>query len=200
MNHDRSASVTASAGFAIESTVIKVSISSVSFSEYSTGVMKDVTNIWNSNACTTKAYTSFSEYVNSKSSCLLSSSLYYPKAAVQSQSAVCQGFVTAVDYTIVHSTTSYGVITSITAAVIVTDVPLFFGTPKVAFFESFVDGFSPGNFPGFSRSLPSVSIRQSFSAIFFSADTSQASNAHGNIIERYQYFIHANNLSLNFVI
>ena len=180
----RTASVIASAGYASQPSVIEVSISSVSYSEYSTGLVKNVTDIWKNNSCKTKAYSTFSKYINSKSSCLLSNPLHYPPSSTQSQVAVCQGFVTSIDYEVMHSTSSYGIITSINAAVIVTDVPLFYGTPKVAIFENYYDGFSPGNFPGYSRTFPSVSINQAFSVTFFSVDTSQANNANGNIVKR----------------
>lgn len=178
------ASVLASAGFAKISSAVQVTISSVTFSEFSTGAKKVITSLWTGNNCATTAYDEFNQYKTSKSSCLFSATSAYPPLILQSNTAVCQGFVTAVDYLVTHSTTGYGIISSVTAAVTVTDVPLFFGSPKVALFENNYDGFSPGNFAGYSGEIPSVSVSQSFSATFMSADSAGASQLNGNIVER----------------
>lgn len=153
------------------------------FVEFATGASKDVTAAYTANNCQTNAYLSFSGYLGSKSGCLFSSS--FPPLDLQSASVVCQGFVTSVHYTVSHSTASVGTIRNVTAAVTVTDVPIFIGTSKVAAaFESTYDGFSPGGFVGYSSRDPSVSVTQSFSVTFSSADTAQRGNANGNVVKR----------------
>jgi hypothetical protein len=178
----RTASTVASAGFAAASSVSKVAVSSVKFTEYATGVTRDITAAYTANSCQTNAYSNFTKYSSSKSTCLFSSS--FPPAVLQASSVVCQGFVTSVHYTVLHSTSSPGTIKNVTAAVTITDVPLFTGTSRVAAFESNYDGFSPGGFVGYSSRAPSVSVSQSFSVSFLSADTSQTGNVNGNVVAR----------------
>lgn len=92
--------------------------------------------------------------------------------------------MTSVQYTVLHSTTSPGAIESVTAIVTITDVPVFTGSSKTSVFEGNYDGFSPGGFAGYASRAPSVSVSQSFSVSFLSADTSQTGNVNGNVIKR----------------
>ena len=170
----------ASAGYASASSVVEVTLSSVMFSDYATAITRDVTSAWVTSGCQTTAYPFYSSYL--KSSCAFTT--VAPPVSLLAHTAVCQGFVTSVDYLITHSTTSFGVISTVSAAVTITDVPVFVGTPKVGFFEDSYDGFSPGNFAGYSKEIPSVSVTQSFSATFTSVDTTLASNVNGNIVAR----------------
>lgn len=104
---------------------------------------------------------------------------------------MCQGFVTSVHYTVLHSTSSPGAIKNVTAAVTITDVPLFTGPSKTSVFEGSYDGLSPGGFAGYASRAPSVSVSQSFSVSFLSADTSQTGNVNGNVIQRLgTVFVH----------
>lgn len=178
----RTASTVASAGYAGASSVSKVTVSSVKFTEYATGVSRDITAAYTANSCQTNAYSSFTDYLASKSTCFFSSSS--PPLVLQASSAVCQGFVTSVHYTVLHSSSSPGAIKNVTAAVTITDVPLFTGTSKVASFESSYDGFPPGGFVGYSSRPPSVSVSQSFSVSFSSVDVAQKGNVNGNVVAR----------------
>ena len=81
------------------------------------------------------------------------------------------------DYTVTHLTNLYGIITSVSADVIITDVPINTGTSKVF----------TGNLAGLSSQSPAVSVMQSFSVSFTSSDTStsKADNVNGNVVKRY---------------
>ena len=167
----RSASVLASAGFAAASSVTSVSIRSVKFADYSTGGVKDVTAAYLANKCTSTAYSTLSAYQQSNSGCRFSSqSLPF---SAEGAIAVCQGFVASVAYTITHSTSSYGTIDTVTAALTVSDVPVF---PRPAL----VTGTA-----AITPDLPVTSVSQSFSVTFTSADNSQASNVNGNVVRRF---------------
>lgn len=169
----RFAYMRANTGYAGSSSVIRVALSSIKYSEYSTGVVKDITNIYSTAQCSTTAYQTVTSYLKSKNTCLFSKII--SPISQRNNTVICQGFVKSVDYTVTHLTTLYGIITSVSADVIITDVPINIGTSKVL----------TGNLAGSSSQSPAVSVMQSFSVSFTSGDTSKADNVNGNVVKRY---------------
>jgi hypothetical protein len=165
----RFAYVRADAGYATSSSVVGVTLSSIKFSEYATGVVTDVTSSYSAQQCSTKAYQSVTPYLKSKSDCLFSKS--FPPLSLRNNTVICQGFVKSVDYTITHLATSSGIIPSVSAAVIITDVPIY--TVNTA------------NSAGLSSQSSTVSVMQSFSVTFTSGDASRTNNVNGNVVKRY---------------
>lgn len=163
----RFANVRADAGYATSSSVVGVTLSSIKFSEYATGIVTDVTSSYSAQQCSTKAYQSVTTYLKSKSACLFPKS--FPPFSSRNNTVICQGFVKSVDYTVTHLATSSGIISSVSAAVIITDVPIHTGS-------------NTANSAGLSST---VSVMQSFSVAFTSGDASQTNNVNGNVVKRY---------------
>lgn len=162
----------ADAGYATSSSVVGVTLSSIKFSEYATGIVTDVTSAYTAQQCSTKAYQSVTTYLKSKSACLFSKS--FTPLSLRNNTVICQGFVKSVDYTVTHFATSSGIISSVSAAVIITDVPIHTGS-------------NTANSAGLSST---VSVMQSFSVAFTSGDASQTNNVNGNVVKRYTSLIH----------
>ena len=160
----------AAAGYATSSSVVGVTSSSIKFSEFATGIVTDVTSSYSTQQCSTKAHQSVTAYLKSKSACLFSKS--FSPLSLRNNTVICQGFVKSVDYTVTHSTTTTGIISSVSAAVIITDVPIYTGSGTV-------------NSAGLSSQSPTVSVMQSFSVTFTSGDASQSNNENGNVVKRY---------------
>ena len=78
---------------------------------------------------------------------------------MKTTTAVCQSFVMKVDYSVFHSSNAQGTINSVTAVVVVSDIPVVLNEE--------------------------ISVTQTFSVSFTSLDTTQQSNVNGNIVYRY---------------
>lgn len=166
----RFAYVRADAGYATSTSVVGVTLSSVKFSEFATGIVTDVTSSFSAQQCSTKAYLSVTTYLKSKSACLFSKSVI--PLSLRNNTVICQGFVKSVDYTVTHLSTTSGIISSVSAAVMITDVPIYTGA-------------NTANSAGLSSQSPTVSVMQSFSVTFTSGDALQTNNVNGNVVKRY---------------
>jgi hypothetical protein len=163
----RFAYVRADAGYATSSSVVGVTLSSIKFSEFATGVVTDVTSSYSAQQCSTKAHQSVTTYLKSKSDCLFSKS--FTPLSLRNNTVICQGFVKSVDYTVTHLATSSGIISGVSAALIITDVPIHTGL----------------NTANSAELSSTVSVMQSFSVTFTSGDASQTNNVNGNVVKRY---------------
>ena len=85
----RFAYMRANTGYAGSSSVTRVTLSSIKHSEYSTGVVKDVTNIYTTAQCSTTAYQSVTSYLNSKNTCLFSK--ISTPISQRNNTVICQG-------------------------------------------------------------------------------------------------------------
>ena len=73
----RFAYMRANTGYAGSSSVTRVILSTIKYSEYSTGIVRDITNIYSAAQCSTTAYQSVASYLRSKNTCLFSKIIIY---------------------------------------------------------------------------------------------------------------------------
>lgn len=151
----RSADVIASIGFATKSNTVPVTISKIYYYDFITKETKDITSLWSQKNCQ-QAYATVNEFKNT-SSCIFSRNII--NAGLKTTTAVCQSFVMKVDYSVFHSSNAQGTINSVTAVVVVSDIPVVLNEE--------------------------ISVTQTFSVSFTSLDTTQQSNVNGNIVYRY---------------
>eukprot|EP00600_Ochromonadales_sp_CCMP1393_P013967 CAMPEP_0175006020 /NCGR_PEP_ID=MMETSP0005-20121125/5631_1 /TAXON_ID=420556 /ORGANISM="Ochromonas sp., Strain CCMP1393" /LENGTH=591 /DNA_ID=CAMNT_0016261319 /DNA_START=427 /DNA_END=2199 /DNA_ORIENTATION=+ len=159
------ASVVASTGVATIADTISITLNSVNFDDYDTHSVTDVTTAWNANDCNTTAY--YGSPTLTDAGTTISSSCTFSDAntlgnLTSSSSGLCTGFVKNVHYTVNHATTTAAAITSITADVVITDVPMTTSTGTA------------------------VTVEQCFSVEFDSADATLQTSDNGNLVERYR--------------
>jgi hypothetical protein len=140
---------------------VNVTLSKVYFEDYLTGNLTDITAAWKAGECTTRAYTGSPTITSAgtavDASCTFSAA--DTSSALESTSAMCQGFVKAVYYKVNHGTDESGAISAVSATVTLTDVPI----------EDAGDV---------------VTVAQTFAVAFTSADATDVSSDNGNIVKR----------------
>ncbi|KAJ1423920.1 hypothetical protein B484DRAFT_420549 [Ochromonadaceae sp. CCMP2298] len=151
----------ASLGTATIDDAVDVTVSAIYFEDYISGASTDITTAWVNASCVTTGYSgspSLDSAGVTVSSCSFSDT--DTLASLTSiYAALCTGFVKNVHYTVNHKTTAAGTISSVTAAVVLMDVPM-------------------------SGNSTSVTVAQCFSVDFSSADSTAQSSTTGNLVER----------------
>ena len=162
----RAADTVASNDLTTAKEVKSVNLKFVYFQDYLTGNLTDITEAWGNGDCATTAYTGRPDLAtagtNINPNCSFSSYSTY-HALLSSSAALCQGFVTAVHYTVSHDTTTAAGITSISATATISDVPI---TNSDA------------------NNGTAVTVAQTFGVAFSSADPSGQSSDNGNLVKR----------------
>jgi hypothetical protein len=137
--------------------VTRVTLGTVTYRSYDTGVEATVTTDFKSNSCAT-VYKSYSDYSNiANAACrFCGGGGSQPACPVTNTVPYCQNTVAAVHYTVTHDPDVAGTISAVVADVVITDVP-FLDTP---IFE------------------------QTFSVQFVSASSVAPAQANGNLVPR----------------
>lgn len=160
---------------------IPITISSMIYQDIYTGEETDVTDIWvtENSTCSSLLYGSFDEYaadtlangggVNENCTSSTGNDLTF---STTRNSPICMGFVTYVVYTINHDQSADGAISSVSAMVRFTDMPLVSNTTANA------DNTNPVT--------NSIFISQAFGVAFSDegAGTSAHNNDEGNVVNR----------------
>jgi hypothetical protein len=150
----------ASDGTAVLSDLVEVTLSNVQFEDFITGELSTVTTNWINNNC----FTSMMYNLDlSSTPCIFSSSNSLSYFKNRNISVMCMGFIKSVNYVIQHSSTGSGDIDSISAEILLTDLPFL------------------------SEELNKQSVIQSFGVQFVST-SSVTSSTYGNLDSRFFKF------------
>lgn len=83
-----------------------------------------MTTQWESNGCVTGYHANYAAYLSNNSACIPSGGTSSLTSSNTYDSPICSAMIRSVQYTVTHDQTMVGAITSIAAAVVVSDVPL----------------------------------------------------------------------------
>jgi hypothetical protein len=141
--------------------MVNVKINSIFFEDISSQSTSEISSAWNTASCQTTYYDNSPHDVTDLSSfCSFSSSGTKTLLAASSSPALCLGIVKSVSYSIHHDASSSATINSITADVILTDIPMT------------------------NDSEVSVSFHQSFAVKYASTNSASLSSENGNLVIR----------------
>ena len=143
--------------------VLPVTLKSISHYNSVTGVSSDITELWLTNNCSTKAINSLSDLDMERDFCYFSNATY--NASSMQDLFVCTNMIHSVAYHVNHSTSSTSNILAIEAEVVVTDLDIVIPpSPTTPFFSN--------------------ALTQSFGIQYTSTDPADASTTNGNIVKR----------------
>jgi hypothetical protein len=170
----RSASTSATSGTATISEAKNVNLGSVYFEDYVTGALTDITTSWKTNECVTQGYSGSPSL--SGAGTAIDAACTFSNTDTETlwleTEAVCQGFVKSVHYTVKHASSVDATITSVTADVTLSDVPI-----------SSLDGTDAA-----------VTVVQSFGVDFYSFDDTDQSSTNGNLVLRCVYNLNSHSI------
>lgn len=169
---------------ATSTNTVPITITSMIHLDFYSGVETDVTTMWSAenSTCATALYDTYEAYVTDtdanggsgglNENCTASSTTNSLTIGTTRNSPICFGFVTSVVYTVNHDQSIDGTITSVTAAVKFTDLPLVSN--------------STTNAENTNPVTNSVFIQQSFGTTFNDegAGTNAHNNEEGNVVNR----------------
>ncbi len=117
-----SPTIDASLGVADYTDVTNVQLASVIFEDFYSAARFELTTSWVDNDCKTTSWLDATSTEINTELCIHSSA--ESKALLASTAAFCSGFVKSVQYTVKHATDLTANITSVTASVVISDVPM----------------------------------------------------------------------------